>query len=284
MGSEGVLTRLHTLAQLRQWRASHGEQVGFVPTMGNLHEGHLQLVREALAHCDHVIVSIFVNPLQFGPNEDFDRYPRTLDADCGALATLSHDIVVYAPDVADMYPQGHQSNTRVTVSGISEVLCGASRPGHFDGVATVVCKLLQRVQPAMVYFGRKDFQQLAVIRQMVGDLDIPVTINAVDTVREADGLALSSRNQYLTREQRQSAPALYQVLQKIAHLVQQNGVDQVALKPFVADLQQKGFGVDYLEIRDAATLAPATPRSAEILVAVAAFLGKTRLIDNVVVI
>lgn len=200
--------------QVRAWRAK-GETVAFVPTMGNLHQGHITLVKEAAQKCDHVVVSIFVNPMQFGQNEDLDAYPRTLAADSEALTTAGAELL-FTPTPATIYPKGLAQQTFVEVPGISEVLCGASRPGHFRGVATVVCKLFNIVQPDVAFFGNKDYQQLLVIRTMVEDLSLPIEIIGVDTIREASGLAMSSRNGYLTRDEKAAAPALKKALDAMA--------------------------------------------------------------------
>lgn len=199
--------------QVRAWRAGR-ERIAFVPTMGNLHAGHVRLVEEARSRADRVVVSIFVNPLQFGPGEDFERYPRTLDADRKRLIGAGAELL-FVPGVAEVYPRPPGEQTRVEVPGLSEILCGASRPGHFVGVATVVCKLFNMVQPDLALFGEKDYQQLMIIRRMVEDLALPVAILGVATVREADGLAMSSRNGYLTVEQRKIAPALQRSLQSV---------------------------------------------------------------------
>jgi pantoate--beta-alanine ligase len=273
---------VHTVAEMRAavagWRAA-GERVGLVPTMGALHEGHLALVRAARATCRRTIVSIFVNPTQFGPNADFDRYPRDLVGDVATLAAVGADLV-FAPDVAEMYPQGFA--TAVTVSGLTEGLCGPYRPGHFAGVATVVSKLLNQAAPDAAFFGEKDFQQLQVIRRLARDLDLPVEIVGVPTVREADGLAMSSRNLYLSADERSRAAAIYRVLSAAARdlAAGENAADVIARGK--AELARAGFApIDYLEIVDAATLKPIPRGAAGARVAVAAWLGRTRLIDNV---
>ncbi len=271
-----------SVAELRrivaEWRAA-GHKVALVPTMGALHDGHLALVREAQRHADKVVVSIFVNPIQFGPNEDFDAYPRTLDADRAALATVGAALV-YAPTVGEMYPEGFA--TTISVTGVSEGLCGATRPGHFSGVATVVTKLLLQAQPDAACFGEKDYQQLQVIRRFVRDLDIPVEIVGVPTVREADGLARSSRNAYLSVEERAAAPALHRTLSDTAAAIRAGAAVDAALEAGRRAILAAGFvSVDYLELRAAEGLAPlaALDRPARLLVA--ARIGKTRLIDNI---
>ncbi len=256
------------------------KRVGFVPTMGNLHEGHLNLVREAKKLCDVVVVSIFVNPIQFGPNEDYANYPRTLDKDSQLLADVECDII-FAPSVEQMY--GKQPRlTNISVSGITEDLCGASRPGHFDGVAVVVSKLFNIVQPNLAFFGQKDFQQLAVIRQFVQDLSFPIEVIGVPITRAADGLALSSRNGYLTPEQRAVAPTIYQSL-KTAEQALLNGVDlQIVLAEIKTQLTSAGFVVDYVEARSP-SLQAVQGFQQDTVIFIAAKLGTTRLIDNLVV-
>ena len=256
------------------------KRIGFVPTMGNLHEGHLNLVREAKKLCDVVVVSIFVNPIQFGPNEDFDNYPRTLDKDSQLLADVGCDIV-FAPSVEQMY--GKQPLlTNISVSGITADLCGASRPGHFDGVAVVVSKLFNIVQPSLAFFGQKDFQQLAVIRQLVQDLSFPIEVIGVPITRAADGLALSSRNGYLTPEQRAVAPTIYQSLKHAEKALLEGVSLDAVLAEITTQLTQAGFVVDYVEARSPA-LQMVTDFKQDTVIFVAAKLGTTRLIDNLIV-
>ena len=251
--------------------------IGFVPTMGNLHEGHLTLVREAKKLCDVVVVSIFVNPTQFGPGEDFDNYPRTLEQDSRLLADVGCDII-FAPSVEQMY--GTQPRlTNISVSQITDDLCGSSRPGHFDGVALVVTKLFNIVQPNYAFFGQKDYQQLAVIRQFVQDLNIPLEVIGVPIVRAADGLALSSRNGYLTPEQRQIAPVIYQGLKQAEEQLHQGKDLQQVLADLKTLLTDHGFVVDYVEARQPNLLA-VSQFDRDIVLFVAAKLGGTRLIDN----
>ncbi|MGM7309165.1 pantoate--beta-alanine ligase [Acinetobacter baumannii] len=251
--------------------------IGFVPTMGNLHEGHLTLVREAKKLCDVVVVSIFVNPTQFGPGEDFDNYPRTLEQDSRLLADVGCDII-FAPSVEQMY--GTQPRlTNISVSQITDDLCGSSRPGHFDGVALVVTKLFNIVQPNYAFFGQKDYQQLAVIRQFVQDLNIPLEVIGVPIVRAEDGLALSSRNGYLTPEQRQVAPVIYQGLKQAEEQLHQGKDLQQVLADLKTLLTDNGFVVDYVEARPPNLLA-ASQFDRDIVLFVAAKLGGTRLIDN----
>jgi pantoate--beta-alanine ligase len=251
--------------------------IGFVPTMGNLHEGHLNLVREARKICDVVVVSIFVNPIQFGPNEDFENYPRTLEQDSHLLADVGCDIV-FAPSVEQMY--GNKPRlTNITVSEITNDLCGLQRPGHFDGVAVVVTKLFNMVQPNFAFFGQKDYQQLAVIRQFVRDLNIPLEVIGVPITRAEDGLALSSRNGYLSEQHRQIAPTIYQSL-KAAEQELQNGVALAeVLESIKQKLTQSGFIVDYVEARTP-ELHKLEAFDQDVVLFVAAKLGTTRLIDN----
>lgn len=252
--------------------------IGFVPTMGNLHEGHLNLVREARKLCDVVVVSIFVNPIQFGPNEDFENYPRTLEHDSHLLADVGCDIV-FAPSVEQMY--GNKPRfTNISVSDITNDLCGSQRPGHFDGVAVVVTKLFNIVQPNFAFFGQKDYQQLAVIRQFVRDLNIPLEVIGVPITRAEDGLALSSRNGYLTEEQRKIAPSIFQSL-KAAEQELHNSVSLVeVLENIQHTLTQAGFIVDYVEARTP-ELQKIEAFNQNVILFVAAKLGTTRLIDNV---
>ncbi|MGB3270381.1 MAG: pantoate--beta-alanine ligase [Rhodanobacter sp.] len=266
-------------AAVRGWR-SKGQTVGFVPTMGNLHAGHQSLVRLARARADRVVASVFVNPTQFGPNEDFERYPRTLVHDQAALADEGCDLL-FAPEVATIYPYGAALSTSLRVPQITAMLEGAHRPGHFDGVATVVCKLFNLVNPDLAVFGQKDFQQLKVIERMVRDLSLPVKIIAAPILRADDGLALSSRNQYLSVQQRAQAPLVHDTLLKMRELLGQghpwHAVEQVA----EARLTRAGFVPDYAAIRRAEDLAEPEDGQREGLVAlIAARLGDTRLIDN----
>lgn len=279
------LPTAETVADLRarvaEWRAE-GLTVGLVPTMGALHEGHLSLIRRAKMLADRVVVSIFVNPTQFGPNEDFAAYPRQLEQDRFRVG-MAGGHMVYAPTVAEMYPEGF--STRVTVSGVSEGLCGAARPGHFDGVATVVAKLLLQALPDVAIFGEKDWQQLAVIRRLVRDLDIPVRIEGAAIQREQDGLAMSSRNAYLSDDERAIANYFFKALRQVANDVAAGRDPGDACAWGISELGRIGFGaVDYLEVRDAETLEPVEgmpARPARVFGAV--FLGRTRLIDNVAI-
>ncbi len=267
---------------IQSWRRG-GERIAFVPTMGNLHAGHLELVAEARRRAQRVVVSIFVNPLQFGEGEDFDAYPRTLEADQEQLIAAGADLL-FAPTVAAVYPAGSRQQTRVEVPGLSEVLCGASRPGHFVGVATIVCKLFNMVQPDLAVFGEKDFQQLMVIRRMVEDLAIPIEIVGNAIVREADGLAMSSRNGYLSSAQRAQAPALYRALQTTAAALRAGDPDYDRLQAEAEEaLRQTGFRPDYYVIRRTSDLGLPEAPGEPLVVLAAAYLGTTRLIDNLVV-
>jgi|SRR5690606_22734696 len=273
-----------TVAELRQqiarWRQA-GERIAFVPTMGNLHAGHLALVQRGRELAERVVASIFVNPLQFGPNEDFDRYPRTFDADREKLAA-QHADAVFAPSVEEMYPGGMEQAVTVTVPALSDILCGASRPGHFAGVATVVARLFNMVQPDVAVFGEKDYQQLAIIRRMVRELAFPIAIEGVATQREPDGLAMSSRNQYLSATERAVAPRLYAALQATAARLAAGETDFAGLAAAGREsLERAGFRPDYYDIRTAETLAPARAGQPLVVLA-AAWLGQTRLIDNLV--
>ena len=274
---------IHEVTALRAELAAlrRDGKVAFVPTMGNLHAGHLALVRKARRHAAHVVASIFVNPLQFGANEDLDSYPRTLQQDRQALEAEGVSLL-FAPTVAVMYPVPLEQHTRVEVPGLSGLYCGASRPGHFEGVATVVCKLFNMVQPDVAVFGKKDFQQLLVIRRMVRDLCMPVEIVGLDTVREPDGLAMSSRNQYLLPAERDVAPQLYQALCDTAQRIASGKRDYAALlEDLRAQLVLVGFHPDYIEVADSRTLLPPTEQSDSLVILAAAWLGAARLIDNI---
>jgi pantoate--beta-alanine ligase len=263
---------------LKQWRIA-GKSIAFVPTMGNLHAGHLQLVNTAKAQADRVVVSVFVNPTQFGAGEDFSLYPRTEHADQEKLQAAGVD-VVFMPSVEEVYPVNEL--TKVSVSQVSENHCGAARPGHFDAVATVVCKLFNIVQPDKAFFGEKDFQQLTVINAMVADLNLPVDIISVPTVRELDGLAMSSRNGYLTVEQRKQAPQLYQSLCVAKALIIDKKIAYVDIeKQQTKFLVEQGFRPDYFSICRRYDLKTAEQGDMEIVILVAAKIGRTRLIDNV---
>ena len=270
---------IHTIAELREWRKTAG-RVAFVPTMGNLHEGHLALVREAKQHADAVVVSIFVNRLQFGQGEDFDKYPRTLQQDADKLKDEGV-AVVFAPDEKQLYPRVQQQYN-VEPPHLQNELCGAFRPGHFRGVATVVTKLFNIVGADVACFGKKDYQQLTIIQGMVDDLNMNIQIIPVDTGRAEDGLALSSRNQYLSEAERAEAPRLYRELQKMAAAIEGGNVNYAALEAAaVAQLQDAGWEVDYIEVRHAGNLQVAHAGDKQVVIVAAARLGKTRLIDNI---
>ena len=273
-----TLTRLDDLrARVAVWKRE-GLRVGFVPTMGNLHAGHFSLVELARRHAERVVVSVFVNPTQFGPNEDFERYPRTPDADAAGLAEAGAD-AVWMPAVETMYPHGADAAVQVRVPGVTEVLEGAHRPGHFDGVATVVARLLNQVQPDVAVFGRKDYQQLAVIRYLVRDLAMPVRIEAGATLREADGLAMSSRNQYLTAGQRQVAATIHATLEWMRQAaVEGRGLESIE-SGARERLEQAGFAVDYAVVRTPGLARPDDGHGPRVAL-IAARLGATRLIDN----
>ncbi len=275
---------VHTIAELReevnkQKRA--GNKVGFVPTMGNLHEGHISLVEKAKEISDFVVISIFVNPLQFGAGEDLDSYPRTLADDQEKLEAVAADLL-FAPSVKEMYPNGNAAMTSVSVpEELTNTLCGASRPGHFDGVSTVVTKLFGMVQPDLAVFGEKDFQQLAVIRRMTSDLSLPVEIIGMPTVREDDGLAKSSRNGFLTAQERSKAVVINRLIKEtIAKIEAGNKGFKELEQQGVEKLKQQGFNPDYFAIREQSTLRDATAADKKIVVLVAAKLGTPRLIDN----
>lgn len=274
---------VHTIQAVRDFvknAKQQGKTVGFVPTMGNLHAGHIHLVHQAKSQCDVVLCSIFVNPTQFGANEDFGSYPRTLEADSQQLQAANCDLL-FAPSAQEMYPNGHSQQTVVTVNGLSEQLCGEFRPTHFAGVATVVSKLFNIVQPDSAFFGEKDFQQLAVIRCLTSELAFPINIVGVPTQRAEDGLALSSRNGYLSAQERALAPALYQVLTQLRTAILNGQREYTMLcEASVLHLQKMGFDPDYVSVRRSDNLQLANDSDNDLVILVAAKLGKTRLIDN----
>ena len=276
-----IVARPQELRNLvREWRYN-GERIAFVPTMGNLHAGHGKLVEEARRRAQRVVVSVFVNPLQFGPNEDYASYPRTPDDDRKLLEDLQVDLL-FVPEVDDMYPNGQAMTARVQVPEIDSILCGAFRPGHFTGVATIVAKLLNLVQPDIALFGEKDFQQLMIIRRATDDLCMPIEIVGVQTMREQDGLAMSSRNRYLSTEDRAIAPTIYRALDRTRQQIESGSRNFEALeRSGFEELKKTGFKPDYFSIRDAATLAAPSPQSAEVVILTAARIGRARLIDNV---
>jgi pantoate--beta-alanine ligase len=271
-----------TIAAIRSHLAvarKAARRIGFVPTMGALHAGHASLIRTSRTQCDITVVSIFVNPTQFGPNEDFSRYPRTFDADRQLCAAAGVDLI-FAPSTEEMYPP--DSRTNVEVAGLQDVLCGKSRPGHFRGVATVVAKLFNIVQPDIAFFGQKDAQQVAIIRRMTADLNLPVAIQVVPTVRETDGLAMSSRNRYLDPVQRKNAICLYRALKKVEELVAAGERSIPTLERAMTEIvaATPGARLDYAEVRDAETLDAIAALKKPALAALAVYFGTTRLIDN----
>ncbi|MGH8138299.1 MAG: pantoate--beta-alanine ligase [Steroidobacteraceae bacterium] len=258
-----------------------GLRVAFVPTMGNLHPGHVSLIEAARRHGERFVASIFVNPMQFGPNEDFAHYPRTPALDARMLAAAGCDLM-FMPDVAEVYPNGAERATRVEVPGLSRILCGEFRPGHFEGVSTVVAKLFHIVEPDVAVFGEKDFQQLTIIRRMVADLCIPVQIVGAPTVREGDGLAMSSRNQYLTDQERKLAPRIHETLSAVARRLEAGDGEFASMeRSGIQTLEGAGFRPDYFAIRQAQDLGAPGPQTRHFVVLTAARLGKARLIDNV---
>ena len=265
---------------VRRWR-SEGRRVAFVPTMGNLHPGHVSLIEAARRHGDRFVASIFVNPMQFGPNEDFAHYPRTPTQDERMLAEAGCNLM-FMPDVAEVYPNGSERATRVDVPGLSRILDGEFRPGHFEGVSTIVATLFHIVEPDVAVFGEKDFQQLTVIRRMVADLHLPVEIVGAPTVRDADGLAMSSRNQYLTGTERPVAPRIYETLQAVAKRLSTGDVEFASIERFgVEALTKVGMKPDYFAVRRAEDLGPPANDTKHLVVLTAARLGKARLIDNI---
>ena len=268
--------------QLDDWR-QHGDHIAIVPTMGNLHVGHASLVELAREHAERVVVTVFVNPRQFGESEDFEEYPRTLERDTLRLRKVGAD-VLFVPDVDTVYPFGVDNATTVTVPGLSENFCGSFRPGHFEGVTSVVARLFALVQPEVAVFGQKDYQQQIVIRRMADDLNLPVNILVAPTIRDDDGLALSSRNQYLTDEEKTVAPELYRSLTRVGEQLQagQRNFDELEQEA-IAVLEAAGFEPDYFAIRRALDLSTPDRDCDELVVLVAAHLGKARLIDNIVV-
>ena len=260
---------------------AEGKRISFVPTMGNLHEGHLQLIRLAHQHSDFVVASIFVNAMQFALNEDYDHYPRTYDEDVKKLADENTHLLFY-PTEAEIYPNGMEAQTQVIVPGLSDILCGASRPGHFLGVTTIVAKLFNIVQPDCAVFGVKDYQQLALIQRMVNDLRIPIDIIRAPVARDTDGLALSSRNGYLTPEERSIAPNLYRILCDVKKAIEQGDSNFTQLEQQATDqLNSCGMKSDYVAIHHAKTLEGAVADDTELVILGAAYLGQARLIDNV---
>jgi len=274
-----VTTIAEVRARVRAWRAA-ALRVGFVPTMGNLHAGHMSLLAAARYRADRVVASVFVNPLQFGPQEDYTRYPRTPVEDARLLEEAHCDLL-FAPSVEQMYPHGGTQPTLVSVRGLADILCGQYRPGHFDGVATVVAKLFGIVAPDVAVFGEKDYQQLLIIRRMTEDLSLPVEVVGAPTVRAADGLALSSRNRYLSAEERARAPAIHRALRATVAALDGGDEDYARLESEgAAALERAGLRPDYFAIRNAEDLSPPAPSARELIVLTAARLGRARLIDN----
>ncbi len=268
---------IHSVSELRI-RLAHEKNIAFVPTMGNLHEGHIELVRIARQRGSCIVVSLFVNPLQFGPNEDFDKYPRTLEADCASLQGLAD--VVFAPSVGEMYPE--KQTIFIEPPPIANELCGAFRPGHFRGMATVVLKLFNLVQPQVAIFGKKDYQQLAIIKQMIIQFNLPITIVGAETSRAADGLALSSRNQYLSAGERTEAVFLSQILRNVGEALRKGETGYAGLEQEAgAALAKRGWQVEYVAVRKQADLGVPEKGERDLVVLAAARLGKTRLIDNI---
>jgi pantoate--beta-alanine ligase len=272
-----------TIAAVREhvnrWRGE-GRRIAFVPTMGNLHAGHVSLIEKARQHGDRFVASIFVNPMQFGPNEDFAHYPRTPTQDARMLADAGCDLM-FMPDVAEIYPNGSERATRVEVPGLSDILDGEFRPGHFEGVATVVAKLFHIVEPDVAVFGEKDFQQLTIIRRMAADLCMPLTIVGAPTVREPDGLAMSSRNQYLTDEERRKAPIIHQTLVAAVERLRAGDRDFAAIESAgIEALERAGLRTDYFAVRRADDLGAPDAHTRHLVVLTAARLGRARLIDN----
>ena len=277
-----VKTKQQVQNTVKAWKQA-GKTVALVPTMGNLHEGHLKLVDYALQHADKVVVSIFVNPTQFGENEDIDSYPRTLEQDSTQLAERKADFL-FAPDVTEIYTTSSGNEARVVVPQLSNILCGEFRPGHFEGVTTVVAKLFNIVLPDVAVFGEKDFQQLFIIRKMVADLNFPVKVMGVETMRENDGLAMSSRNAYLTESERQTAPVLYQTLESVSKNLLDDVVNFREQEQYaVKILKNAGLLVEYVSIRRVSDLQQAKAGDRELVILAAVKCGKARLIDNITI-
>ncbi len=274
-------TSVIELRQYVQHWKDHGESIAFIPTMGNLHEGHISLIEKGQSLCDRNICSIFVNPMQFGPNDDWDHYPRTLDADIAKLEAVGCDLV-YLPTASELYPQGLDKISHVQVTDLTDHYEGRHRPGHFTGVATVVLKLFNIVKPNVSVFGKKDYQQYRVISKMVEDFNLDVQIIGQETTRDASGLATSSRNQYLDAAQKEKAAMIYRTLQQAAAGIDQGERDFRALEQdAIASLDDAGFKTDYFNICSAETLLPATPEDRDLVILVTAAMGPTRLLDNI---
>jgi pantoate--beta-alanine ligase len=277
-----VRTTIEVRAAISAWRANH-ETVAFVPTMGNLHAGHVSLVERAARIADRVVVSIFVNPTQFGPNEDFSAYPRTLAEDVSRLSETDAVDLLFVPDASEIYPFGTEQAVRIVLPPLSRELCGASRPGHFDGVASVVCRLLNIVMPDALVLGQKDYQQAVLVERMIADLRLPVSVHIGPTHREQDGLAMSSRNRYLDDAQRGQAPALFATLEALRDAIRDGATDYAALERAAQErLAAAGFRPDYVAVRRARDLGrpDARDRAQDLIVLAAAWLGRARLLDN----
>lgn len=276
---ETVTTIAAVRARVREWKSA-GKRIAFVPTMGNLHRGHISLIEAARRSAERFIASIFVNPMQFGPNEDFAHYPRTAEQDAAMLSAAGCDLM-FMPEALEIYPEGYEHATRVEVPELSRILCGQFRPGHFEGVATVVAKLFNIVAPDVAVFGEKDFQQLTVIRRLTADMCYPIEIVGAPTVRETDGLAMSSRNQYLTAAERRIAPRMHQTLLQAVERIAGGERDFAAIERAGSEaLQRAGFQSEYFAVRDVRTLGAPGANPGELVVLAAARLGKARLIDN----
>jgi pantoate--beta-alanine ligase len=277
------LDSLPSLHAALEGQRGTGRTIGLVPTMGNLHAGHVSLVTAAKNRCDFVVATVFVNPLQFGPNEDFARYPRTLPADMAALAEAGCD-AVFTPAVSDIYPIPLEAQTTISVPVLSTLYCGKTRPGHFDGVCTVVCKFFNMVRPDVAFFGLKDFQQFFIIRRMVNDLQMPVRLVGMPTIREASGLAMSSRNNYLSIDEKARAAVIYATLQQAADNIRNGNSDFPSMEAQATErMRHAGLRPDYFQIADSQTLLPPSAATREVVLLAAAYAGSTRLIDNFVV-
>ena len=278
------MDQVNSVSELRQyiqhWK-DHQKSIAFIPTMGNLHQGHLSLIEKGQSLCDRTICSIFVNPMQFGPNEDFNHYPRTLDQDIELLESVACDLV-YMPTASELYPQGLKSISQIVVTDLTDTFEGAHRPGHFTGVATIVAKLFNIVRPDISVFGKKDFQQFRVIKKMTQDLNLDVEIIGQETTREPSGLATSTRNQYLNQEQKKKAALIYQTLQDASDRILGGEKDFASVeKQATGKLSQAGFDTDYFNVCNADTLKPATAGDKKLVILVTSRLGDTRLLDNI---
>ncbi|MBM3253080.1 MAG: pantoate--beta-alanine ligase [Candidatus Omnitrophica bacterium] len=278
-----VIKDITNMSEWSRFQKKNGKKIGFIPTMGYLHKGHLSLARKAKKECDVVVMSIFVNPIQFGPKEDFKRYPRDFERDCNLAKSIGVDLIFY-PEAKKMYPKNFL--TYINAEELTETLCGKSRPTHFKGVTTVVAKLFNIVQPDIAYFGQKDAQQAIIIKKMVEDLNFPLKIKIMPTIREKDGLAMSSRNAYLSKTERKDATIIYEALRSAKKLILSGELNTDVVKSYIKKLlgKKKSIKIDYIEIVDAKNLKKLKKFSRKALIAIAVFLGKTRLIDNITVI